>query len=191
MDYHTLEDHALIQLIQREDAAALRELYHRYGKLVFSLALHIVGDSASAEEITQDVFLRVWQKSRQYDVRRAQVSTWITGIARNRSIDALRHRQIRPDFHAIAWDGVPPAMLQDETSPETQTMLDMRRQDIVTALRQLPEPQREVLFLAYFYGFTQQEISEHLKQPLGTVKSRIRLGMQKLRTLLVDEKPPA
>ncbi len=189
MNYHALDDHALITLVQREDAAALSELYDRYGRLVFSLARQIVGDAASAEEITQDVFVRVWEKAISYDGNRAQVSTWITRIARNRSIDVLRHRQARADFQTMDWEDMRTGMISEETNPEKMTFYALRRQQVLAALRQLPESQRQALFLAYFYGMSQREIAEHLNQPLGTVKTRIRLGMQKLRTLLAEEHP--
>jgi len=155
---------------------------------VFSLALHIVGDSASAEEITQDVFMRVWKKAKSYDVTRAQVTTWLTRIARNRSIDVLRHRQARADYQTIDWDGLPSEIMLEEKNPEMMTLHTLRRQQVQTALQQLPESQREPLFLAYFYGLSQREIADYLEQPLGTVKTRIRLGMQKLRTLLSGER---
>ncbi len=187
MNYHTLDDHALIELMQREDAAALGELYDRYGRLVFSLAQHIVGDAASAEEITQDVFVRVWEKARSYDGSRARVATWLTRIARNRSIDVLRHRRARADYQTIDWDGLLSEIMSEETNPEKMAIHSLRRQQVQAALQQLPESQRKVLFLAYFYGMTQREIADYLEQPLGTVKTRIRLGMQKLRTLLAKE----
>ena len=189
MNYHALDDYALIRLVQREDAAALSELYDRYGGLVFSLARQIVGDTASAEEITQDVFIRVWEKARSYDDTRAKVSTWLTRIARNRSIDMLRHRRARADFQVTGWEDMPSGITTEESNPETMTLHALRRQQVQKALRQLPDTQRQVLFLAYFYGMTQQEIADYLNQPLGTVKTRIRLGMQKLRTLLAEESP--
>jgi RNA polymerase sigma-70 factor (ECF subfamily) len=159
MDYRPLDDATLIRLIARADADALSELYDRYSRLVFSLALHTVGDPGGAEEITLDVFSRVWAKARTYQPEQARVSTWLTSIARYRAIDELRRRGVRPERQALDWS---------ELAPEDEPAVDG------------PEP-------AFLQGYTHPEIAAALNQPLGTVKTRIRAALHKLRDLLPDE----
>ncbi len=187
MDYSALDDETLIGLIAHARAEALSELYDRYGRLVFSLALNSVGDYATAEEVTQDVFVRVWQGARMYRAERGKVSTWLTSIARHRAIDLLRRRGVRPEQHSVAWAAVSAEALPTVNGPEETTFLKMERARVRTAIAQLPEEQRQVLALAYFQGHTQSQIAEMLNLPLGTVKTRVRLAMQKLRQLLEEE----
>jgi len=187
MDYTALDDQTLIGLIIHAHAEALGELYDRYGRLVFSLALHSVGDQATAEEITQDVFLRVWQRARQYRADRGKVSTWLTGITRHRAIDQLRRRGSRPEQHSIAWAEVTPGAEPAANGPEGSVSLGMERERVRAAIARLPQEQQQVLALTYFQGLSQSEIAETTGQPLGTVKTRVRLGMQKLREILLDE----
>lgn len=187
VDYQKLNDEALVQLIRQAQAEALSELYDRYGRLVFSLALNSVGDQATAEEVTQDVFLRVWQRAGQYQADRGKVSTWLTVITRNRSVDQLRRRSVRLDRHAAPWAEIAAEDAPAIQGPEPAVVLRLEREEIRRAVSQLPEEQRRVLALAYFKGLTQSQIAEALDLPLGTVKTRIRLGMQKLRGLL---RPP-
>jgi RNA polymerase sigma-70 factor, ECF subfamily len=183
-DYRILVDESLIRLMEMARPEALSELYDRYGRLVFGLALHIVGDAASAEEITQDVFLRAWERARQYRSDQAKVSTWLTSITRHRAIDHLRWQGVRPEGQSVAWDEVLP---QDEPSaegPEQSMEIEIQRRRVRAAVAQLPEEQRQVLALAYFQGRSQSEIAQALGLPLGTVKTRVRLAMAKLRGLL-------
>lgn len=181
------EDERLISLIAQSQEEALARLYDRYHRLVFSLALAIVNDKATAEEITLDVFMRVWQKAGTYRPDQAKVSTWLTHIARHHAIDVLRRRAARPERYAVHWED---AILKIETSqhdPQESAELSLRRERIQVALAQLPTEQRQALILAYFGGYTQSQIAEALEQPLGTIKTRLRLAMQKLRELLRDE----
>ena len=187
LDYSTLDDETLLRLIVQARAEALSELYDRYGRLVFSLALNSVGNPATAEEITQDVFLRVWQRARQYRAGRAKVSTWLTSITRHRAIDQLRRRSSRPEQHSVAWAEVVPGAEPTVNGPEPATALAMERERVRAAMARLSEEQRQVLAQAYFQGFTQSQIAEALALPLGTVKTRIRLGMQKLRDMLQED----
>jgi RNA polymerase sigma-70 factor (ECF subfamily) len=187
LDYSTLDDETLLRLIVQARAEALGELYDRYGRLVFSLALNSVGNPATAEEITQDVFLRVWQRARQYRAGRAKVSTWLTSITRHRAIDQLRRRSSRPEQHSVAWAEVVPGAEPTVNGPEPATALAMERERVRAAMARLSEEQRQVLAQAYFQGFTQSQIAEALALPLGTVKTRIRLGMQKLRDMLQED----
>ena len=187
LDYSTLDDEALVRLIVQARAEALGELYGRYGRLVFSLALNSVGNPVTAEEITQDVFLRVWQRARQYRPDRAKVSTWLTSITRHGAIDQLRRRGSRPEQHNVAWAELAPGAEPSVNGPEQAAALAMERERVRAAIAQLPEEQQQVLALAYFQGLTQSQMAETLDLPLGTVKTRIRLGMQKLRDLLQED----
>ncbi len=187
MDLHLLDDLDLMALIARGDANALAELYDRYGRPVYSLALNTVGDRAIAEEITQDVFTRVWQHASRYDPQRAQVHTWISRIARNRSIDATRRQRARGSAIHIPWDDLIADVVSVDDNPEAETLLRARQQRVRQALQALPDAQRQPLALAYFEGLSHREIAERLDQPLGTIKTRIRLAMQKLRTILEEE----
>jgi RNA polymerase sigma-70 factor (ECF subfamily) len=187
-DYSTVDDETLVRLIVQARAEALSELYDRYSRLVFSLALNSVGNPATAEEITQDVFLRVWQRARQYNAGRAKVSTWLTSITRHRAIDQLRRRSSRPEQHSVTWAELAPGAEPAVNDPEHAASLTMERERVRAAIAQLPEEQKQVLALAYFQGLTQSQIAETLDLPLGTVKTRIRLGMQKLRDLLQEDR---
>jgi RNA polymerase sigma-70 factor (ECF subfamily) len=181
------DDERLISLIAQSQEAALAQLYDRYNRLIFSLALAIVNDRATAEEITLDVFMRVWQKAGTYRADQAKVSTWLTHIARHHAIDVLRRRAARPEQYAVHWED---AILKVEASghdPQDLAELALRRERIQAALAQLPVEQGQALTLAYFGGYTQSQIAEILQQPLGTIKTRLRLAMHKLRELLRDE----
>jgi RNA polymerase sigma-70 factor, ECF subfamily len=190
MDYTALDDEALLRLIIRQQTDALSVLYDRYGRLVYSLAFQMMGDVAAAEEVTQDVFFRIWEKAHTYRADQARVSTWITSITRYRSIDLLRRRGTRPDHTSLAWDDLPlnvtPVAAGD---PENMTELSLLQKRVRDAIATLPAEQKKALALAYFKGLTHREIAELLGNPLGTVKTRIRAGMQKLKDLLKDEYP--
>ncbi len=187
MNYSTLTDQTLILLITRTQPEALSALYDRYSRLVFSLALNIVGDHATAEEITLDVFTRVWEKAGTYRVEQAKVNTWLTSITRHHAIDVLRRRKIRPEQHSVSWAEVSPAAIPNGLHPEEITALSMQRARVRAAVAELPPEQQQALALAYFKGYTHRQVADELGQPLGTVKTRIRLGLQKLRQILQDE----
>jgi RNA polymerase sigma-70 factor, ECF subfamily len=187
MDLATLDDESLIRLIAQARPEALGELYDRYGRLVFGLALNSVRDPRTAEEITQDVFLRAWQRAGQYRADRGQVSTWLTSIARHRAIDQLRRRSSRPEQHSIGWAEVPLQAQPSSNGPEKAVPLNLDRERVRHAMAELPQEQKHVLALAYFRGLSHSEIARALDLPLGTVKTRVRLGMQKLRRTLEPE----
>jgi RNA polymerase sigma-70 factor (ECF subfamily) len=189
VDLKQLNDPALLMLVAQRDERALSELYDRYGRLVFSVAYTVIGDRQSAEEITLDVFMRVWEKVHTYRPDQAKVSTWVTRITRNRAIDALRREEVRPLKHSIGWADVSPEPAAESKNPEIETHLALQQRQVREAMATLPEEQREVLALAYFKGYTHREIAQLLDQPLGTVKGRIRAGMKKLRLLLQDDLP--
>ncbi len=188
MDYSTLDDPELIRLIAHDRPEALSALYDRYGRLVFSLALHALGDQALAEEITQDVFFRIWEKASTYRLEEAKVSTWLTSITRHRAIDVLRQREVRPGLEHTEWSETQLMVIPDGAdSPEEVTEHALQQELVRRAVALLPVEQSQVLALAYFQGLTHSQIAALCGEPLGTVKTRIRLAMQKLREILVDD----
>lgn len=189
MDYKKFDDQALLRLIARRQEEALGELYDRYGRLAYSLALNATGDASLAEEIVQDVFLRVWNKAETYRAEQGKVVTWLTSITRYRSIDMLRRHAVRPEGNRAVWAEEAHPLVSDSMAIEEEVSGLQRRQQIQHAMRQLPSEQRQALAYAFFYGYSHSQIAAALNEPLGTVKTRIRLGMQKLRELIPEERP--
>lgn len=190
MDYTKLNDQTLIRLIARSQENAFSELYDRYSRLVYSMALNILGEPAGAEEITQDVFIRIWENADSYKAEKAKVVTWITSMTRYRSIDVIRRKKVRPEGHTVSWDirDMEPARDQsNQTDVELQVEIIQKKQRVRKALALLPEEQRQTLSYAYFMGYTQQEIANIMGEPLGTVKTRIRLAMKKLRQIFEQD----
>jgi RNA polymerase sigma-70 factor (ECF subfamily) len=189
MDYTRLSDETLLILITRSQENALSELYDRYGRLVFSVALNTLSDPIRAEEVTQDVFERVWEKAFTFSAGQGRVVTWLSSIARHRSIDLFRHYRSQHEDQLIAWQEAEMADLPDGQNVEREVDLAERTQRIRWAVAQLPADQKQALGMAFFQGMSHPEIASALGEPLGTVKTRIRLGMQKLRLMLQDEHP--
>jgi RNA polymerase sigma-70 factor (ECF subfamily) len=189
VDYSELDDTALVALIARRDERALGALYDRYSRLAFSLAVRIVGDRALAEEITADSFVNVWRASASYSEERGRFVSWLMSVVRHRAIDELRRLSVRPEGSAVELNEA----LQTVALPDgLDDLLDVqqRRAIVRSVLATLPAPQREALELAYYGGLTQQEIADRTGTPLGTIKTRMRLGLLKLREelrQLVDE----
>jgi RNA polymerase sigma-70 factor (ECF subfamily) len=190
VDYKKLDDEALMRLIVHAQEQALGALYDRYHRLVYSMAVNATGDSGLAEEITQDVFLRVWNKAETYRPEQGKVVTWLSSITRYRAIDLLRSRGIRPEGKRAAWVDEIDLELPDSLDVEVEVEVAQRRQRVRMAMAQLPTEQRQALAYAFFHGYTHSEIAETLREPLGTVKTRIRLAMQKLRQALYEDKLP-
>lgn len=186
--YQGLDDEELMERLVFKDLQAFRELYKRFGNLVYSTCLRIVRDNQVAEDMTQEIFIRIWRKPDRYVAQRGRFVTWLTSVTRNRAVDEVRSRNRRYRHETMS----PEEHQRDIAGPETNDpaltaeLADQRRL-ILTAMAGLPAEQRAVIELAYFGGLTQQEIAEKLSQPLGTVKTRIRLGMQKLRAALTPE----
>jgi len=187
LDYKKIEDTGLIRLIAQGNADALGELYDRYSRLVFSIAYNSLGNYATAEEITQDVFTRVWEKSHTYDANLSKVSTWMITIARNRAIDQLRREKIRLDQSSLGWEELSSEKHEMGADLQETVELSLERSIVRKAILELPADQQKALALAYFRGYSHTEIAEILGEPLGTVKTRIRLAMQKLRQLLTEQ----
>jgi RNA polymerase sigma-70 factor, ECF subfamily len=187
VEQKTLDDAALMLLIARSDSSALSQLYDRYGRLVYRVAYHTVGDEATAEEITQDVFVRVWSGAFTYRAEIARVSTWLVGITRHRAIDELRRRGVRVEKDQVPWPEESEGHLPKLDGPESTVEASLQRQVVRRAVASLPQDQQQVLNLAFFKGLSHSEIAEVLGEPLGTVKSRIRLAMQKLRDIFTKQ----
>ncbi|NJN96554.1 MAG: sigma-70 family RNA polymerase sigma factor [Anaerolineales bacterium] len=186
VDYSKLDDAELMTHITCAQPDALGELYQRYHRLVFSLALNSVADHAAAEEITLDVFTRVWEKAETYRTEQSKVTTWLLSLARHRAIDVLRQRRTRVEQNLVSWADVPETA-GFSNGPEETVELTLRQELIRAAIAQLPAEQKQSLALAYFKGYTHRQIAEILQEPLGTVKTRLRSAMQKLRQMLHDE----
>ena len=166
---------------------ALERLYDRYSSLVFSVGLRVLGDRQLAEDVTQDVFLRLWGRPWSYDPSRGRFRSWLMSVTRNRAIDERRRVVRRLRVEERGDDRAPELPAPDRFhDPQLEAVLAEERRAVREAMTRLPPPQREVIELAYFGGLTQVEIAAQTGEPLGTVKTRIRLGIQKLRDALKD-----
>jgi RNA polymerase sigma-70 factor (ECF subfamily) len=179
-------DQELMQRIQARDQQALDELYTQYGGAVYSLALRIVHDVQPAEELTQDIFMRVWEYPQKWDPHKGKLISWLLTVTRYAAIDWLRATQRRPDQRAAYIDEETTSGGRRYASPDWQSGHTMR-----ALLNELPAEQRLVLELAFFGGMTHQDLADTLKLPLGTVKTRVRLGLQKLRQMWGEHAPTA
>ncbi|MEM7348053.1 MAG: sigma-70 family RNA polymerase sigma factor [Chloroflexota bacterium] len=183
-----LHDQQLMIRVKSGDQAALELLYDQYASNVMGIAMRVVGDRVVAEEIVQEVFLRIWRNAHLFESQRGTVSNWVFGITRNLSIDMLRRQTARPQAALIEYDqvgngdGADPDVTVAETAWTT-----IKYNQVRTALATLPSAQRNVIELAYFKGLTRQEIAEQFDIPLGTVHTRARLALQKLRTILREQ----
>jgi len=177
-------DEEVLARVASGENVAVGLLYDRYGTSIYSLALRMVQDPSAAEEIVQETFVRVWRQAASYQRVRGAPATWMLGITRNLAIDELRRRGARPQPVGNDPD-VELALIQSgEADPAEQAYANMRHDIVSDALARLPPAQREVLELAYFGGLSQSEIATRLGDPLGTVKTRIRLGLQKLKSII-------
>ncbi|HXR26742.1 MAG TPA: sigma-70 family RNA polymerase sigma factor [Candidatus Baltobacteraceae bacterium] len=180
----SVTDEELMQRVAGADAGALDLLYERHRAMAYALAVRITGDAALSEEVLQEAFLGIWRNASRYAAARASARTWILSIVHHRAIDAVRRR--RPASELPDHEAPPPASL---VVPDTWEAVAGRldRAAILGALSTLPDVQREAIELAYFGGFTQQEIAARTDAPLGTVKSRVRLGLLALRRSLTGD----
>ena len=183
-DQQVLTDAQLLALIARGENWALSEIYDRYSRLVFSLAHKILDDRASAEEIVQQVFTKVWRGARYYQVERGKFSTWLMSITHHQCIDELRRRRVRP----VTQPGDEELLyeLTSDDDPAQAVQYTFERSRVCEALQRIPAEQRIVIELSFWGGLTQREIAVYCHSPLGTVKTRSRLGLQRLKRLLPE-----
>jgi RNA polymerase sigma-70 factor (ECF subfamily) len=169
------------------DERAMAALYDRYGEVLYAVAYRIVGQRADAEEVVLDALAQAWREATRFEASRGSVAGWLTTIARSRALDLVRARTRRERITASAAAERPdssPAMGSWPVDPSSGVDLAERRKQVQQALEALSPPQRRAIELAYFEGLSQSEIAERLQEPLGTIKTRVRLGMQKLRESL-------
>ncbi|MBM7567643.1 RNA polymerase sigma factor [Paenibacillus sacheonensis] len=178
-------DAALLARILGKDPEALKLMYERYERPIYAFAYRIVKDAMLAEEVVQELFLRLWNSAERYDSGQGMLSSWLFTITRNIAIDALRLRQTRTSQQVTEAE-----QLNREPDPESDTAglatANVVGEQVRSAIRSLNEDQQEVMELIYFAGYTQQEVSAKCDIPLGTVKSRVRLAMKALKTQLED-----
>jgi len=175
-----LSDEALVLLAARSEQSALAELYDRYGRPAYGLALRILRDDTLAEDAVQEAFMSLWRTAPRFVPERGKASTWILTLVHRKAVDIVRREQVRRT-DALADDAGDQAQAADE-----EAWLRLQRERVQNALRQLPDQQREAIELAYYGGFTQSELAERLGQPLGTIKSRMFAGLARLRELLEE-----
>jgi len=177
-------DEELAALIVARNEIAFRIVYDRYADLVYGVAMRVLADPAAAQDVVQDVFLRYWRVPGSFDPERGRFMSWLLSVARNRAVDEVRSRGRRRLHESPPAEGADDPVDEGAVDPARLAVLSSERREIRAALQQLPQEQREAIELAYFGGFTQQEIAEQLRTPLGTIKTRVRLGMRKLRFAL-------
>ena len=174
-----LSDEALVALAARSEQSALAALYDRFGRPAYGLALRILRDESLAEDAVQEAFLALWRTSARFVPERGKASTWILTLVHRRAVDLVRREERR---RADALEHAPEQVSRDAVDEEA--WLRLQRERVQDALRKLPDQQREAIELAYYGGFTQSELAERLGQPLGTIKSRMFMGLARLRELL-------
>ena len=181
----SLADEEVMQLVQEGDPRAFELLYERHGGAAFSLAYRMVGDRTTAQDVSQEAFLSIWRSKMRYQADRGSVRTWVLGIVHHRAIDVLR-RNLVHDRRRGSAEG-----LEERFEAAERTDVEVaRREDarqVREALKSLPPDQSRVIELAYFGGFSHSKIAEMLDAPIGTVKGRMRLGLEKLRQQLATE----
>src|SRR3990172_4797035 len=190
-EYRQLGDDELMSRLFYRDRRAFEAIFDRYGDLVYSMALRVLRDPHLAEDISQEIFVRLWSKPGSYVAERGRFLTWLISVTRNRAVDEVRSRGRRQRYETASPEEqereLPAGNAND---PALNAQLAEEARAVRATLAGLPGEQRQVIELAYFGGFTQQEISQRLDQPLGTVKTRGRLGMQKMRAALAAEMRP-
>ncbi len=192
VDYQSLNDQQLMMRLAERDADALTAIYDRYARPIYSLAIKIMGKPERAEEVVQEVFIKLWRKPYSYDAQRGAFINWVLGVTHNQAIDELQRERNheRTISHSLPSDGDEEQSIDvadPGPDPAEQAWYSVRLDIMRVALTQLPAPQREVIELAYFSGLTQVEIAARLAEPLGTIKTRTRLGLQKLKVILEEE----
>ena len=182
MNFGTASDESLLQELEQKNLAALEEFYDRHHRLALAVAFRVLGDKEAAEDVIQEAFLAVWRQADSYSADRGPARSWFLSIVRHRAIDVTRGRSYARQRLSLDEINFEPR------SPDvwTQVGANLERDRIKEAVATLPEEQREAVTLAFFGGLTHPEIAQRVGVPLGTVKGRIRLAMNKLRNLLLD-----
>lgn len=176
---------SLVPAIAQGDASALEALYDRYSPILYALLLRILGRPEDAQEVLQEAFVQVWRRASSFDSSRGSEAAWLISIARSRGIDRLRARRIRDERESEAGREISTGGSSvEKTTGQEHAIFAEERRAVRAALAELPDNQRIPLELAYFEGLTQSEIATRLNEPLGTIKTRIQLGMKKLRERL-------
>jgi RNA polymerase sigma-70 factor (ECF subfamily) len=186
MSAKPFSDAELMARVARQDKLALEELYDRYAAAALGLALKMLGERNTAEEIVQEAFWRVWKRGSTFELQRGQFTGWLFGIVHNLAIDEMRRRRVRPN--TVSTDVEDDAILDlpDVNMDVAESAFSsVTGEQVRLALKNLPEAQRRVLELAYFEGLTHQEIATRLNEPIGTIHTRARLALQKLRESLM------
>ena len=174
-------DESLLQLVAQRNLAAYDLLYQRHAQVMYNLIVRIVRDQATAEDLLQEVFWQIWENANQYRGSGAALA-WMMRVARNRALDQLRRQRVRPPL--VSDDAEEVEAIADGTTTEEAVELKLRRAQVQHALESIPEDQRVCLELAYFEGLSQREIAEQTNVAVGTIKSRIRIGLEKVERLL-------
>jgi RNA polymerase sigma-70 factor (ECF subfamily) len=181
----SLADEDLMHLVSKGEARAFETVYDRHSRAAFSLAYRMCGSRGVAEDVVQEAFLSIWRSGARYDATRGSVRTWVLGIVHNRGIDALR-RSLVHERRRASDEGI-----EERFEAKERTDVEVARRDEAASIRgmleDLPPEQKKVIELAYFGGFTHTEIAEMLDAPIGTIKGRMRLGLEKLRNLISPE----
>jgi RNA polymerase sigma-70 factor (ECF subfamily) len=180
-----LGDEDLMPLLARQDALAFEVFYDRHAGAAYSLAYRIVGGRTAAEDVTQEALLSIWRSGARYDRARGSVRAWTLGIVRNRAIDLLRKESGRSPKLAAGGDEILERRASEELT-DTEAVRKETAQEVRGAIKELPDDQSRVIELAYYGGFSHSEIAEMLNEPLGTIKGRMRLGMDKIRVTLAE-----
>jgi RNA polymerase sigma-70 factor (ECF subfamily) len=177
-----LSDEAVLALVARSEEAALAEIYDRFGAVAYGLALRVLRDEGLAQDAVQDAFLTVWRTARSFAPERGAARTWILTLVHRRAVDVVRREERR---RGDPLESAPEPVASEQT--DQLAWLRFERERVQSALRKLPDQQREALELAYYGGFSQSQLAERLGEPLGTIKSRMHTGLARLRELLEAE----
>ena len=178
------DETSLLTRIAQQDRDALSQLYDRYARVMYALAYKILNSVEEAEEVVLDVFSQVWRTAQKYDSQKGRVDSWLFLMTRSRSLDRLRKSLRQSKIIAASTQVVQEQSFVFANTPEEKLLIRERRELVISALAQLPETQRQVIELAYYQGLTQSEIATQMQISLGTVKTRVRLALKKLRSLL-------